>query len=468
MPRGSDQFWYIVDAESVSKGVFTTNNIFPNSLPSDNSDLRPFVQNRPIVYIAGSLIKLGFSSVNAYKTINLISYFLIVFILLHSLKLINVDSEFILSAMLFFTASPLIIFSIYNPLTNLFDAMLFALFVTCCFYFFKKKKTFFGRIIIFCGIINLQTLLIYERSDFLFYTCIIFLLLSLESIIKRHSSVFSGLSVLLLFFGCQVIVSSFGIFPQHLAGKVPMNSLVLTNVNNSIGSMVSYLGSDSDFIQYTLLDILFLKSFNFLNAVKEFPNLIAFLYLLLGFIPFFKNGLYLKKWKLFEFLSVLIVLMLIVLLFTFQFQYRYIVFFIAPTTLILFQNLNIANCKLYLRIINLSCVFLFIVFNVFIYRSLETEGKLNLGVLKKVESLKISSNSKVAIVYDGGSALIWSWLFADLNRLYYIRRDKNESSTLKEFDVVIFPISYRKNVNKEESEYSIHSISNFILKIKKY
>ncbi len=63
--RGSDQFWYLAEVESILHGQgVQTNNIFPPAAYNDKPNLPlPFIQNSPIVYIP---LLLGFF-VGAYK-----------------------------------------------------------------------------------------------------------------------------------------------------------------------------------------------------------------------------------------------------------------------------------------------------------------------------------------------------------------------------------------------------------------
>src|SRR6478609_6791486 len=54
IPRGTDQYWSLANVERAVHGdhVLKTNNIFPAGMPDDLHNLpRPWVQNRPVVYI---------------------------------------------------------------------------------------------------------------------------------------------------------------------------------------------------------------------------------------------------------------------------------------------------------------------------------------------------------------------------------------------------------------------------------
>ena len=56
--RGTDQFWYVADVESLTHGQYVTNNIYPANLVSPGPLPRSFVHNNVTLYIAVPLARL--------------------------------------------------------------------------------------------------------------------------------------------------------------------------------------------------------------------------------------------------------------------------------------------------------------------------------------------------------------------------------------------------------------------------
>jgi len=78
-PRGSDQYWNIGNVDRVVNvdGQYKTNNIYPASLPASNAGLpRPWVQNRPIVYIVTAFALLTKHAQQTWIVINCVFLFL--------------------------------------------------------------------------------------------------------------------------------------------------------------------------------------------------------------------------------------------------------------------------------------------------------------------------------------------------------------------------------------------------------
>lgn len=77
-PKGSDQYWNTGNIDRVvnGDGLFKTNNIFPASMPEDTRDLpRPWLQNRPIVYLVTLFTFIGQDANATFVVINCLLIF---------------------------------------------------------------------------------------------------------------------------------------------------------------------------------------------------------------------------------------------------------------------------------------------------------------------------------------------------------------------------------------------------------
>lgn len=78
-PRGSDQYWNVGNADRVVNidGKYKTNNIYPASFPENLSQLpRPWLQNRPVVYVATILTYPVRNAQRAWIILNCLLVFL--------------------------------------------------------------------------------------------------------------------------------------------------------------------------------------------------------------------------------------------------------------------------------------------------------------------------------------------------------------------------------------------------------
>ena len=465
-PRGSDHFWYVVDAESVSNNIYTTNNVYPNSMPAGSIEPRPFVQNRPVVYFAGYLIKLGLNSLGAYKLINLFSYFVIVSILFISLLKLNHSLKTSLSAICVFITSPLIIFSLYNPLTNLFDAALFSIFIFSFFIFFKRRFPLIFSFVILLLVVCSYFLLINQRQDFIIYLWAAILILTYYSIRSNSIPLWQVGIVYLLLISIQILIDTINIFTNHLGGVIPNNSFLLTNVKPYFGNMVSYFGNNSDFLELSLFDIFKAKISIFFMSLSGFFNILTIIYLILIFTPLYFIRKKIIKLKIFETLFIVICLLNFTILFGFQFQYRYSIFLIAPSIFIVY---NLIKEKVFDRFSKLlfPLTFIFLLcLNYFVFNKINNEAKESDKLLEQVTELNISSDSRAAVIYNGGSSLIWSWLLKDIKEVHYYLPNEIKDIPLNDYDICV--IEFSKSNKKEDvnEDFSYQKVGNYLVKLK--
>jgi len=466
IPRGSDQFWYIVDAESVAKETFTTNNIFPNSISDDGNVLRPFVQNRPIVYIAGYLVKIGFNSLIAYKIINIVSYLTILSLLFFSLRYLKFNIEITIGALCLLVASPLIIFSLFNALTNLFDAALFSMFIFSIFIFFNRNLNSIGHFIFLIFLALLYFLLITQRTDFIIYTWATILVLTFIGLKNKTFNIYKILFLIVLVVLIHLMVVASNCLPSHLAGDVPKYGVLLTGVNPYFHNMVSYFAENSDFNTLTIMEILKVKISLFFKSIFSPFNFLSFLYLFLLFIPVYFKSHTFNKIKPFEILFIVLGLLNFAVLFGFQFQYRYSIFLIAPSIFVIY---NLFKEKILLLNINRFLIplslLVFFVFNYSTFNKLTAESAQSHSMLIQVKELNISRDSKVAVIYNGGSSLIWSWLLKDVREVHYLLPNEMQETPNDLFDIKVYTESTFKSRDKLPDESNYYKFGDYYVQL---
>jgi hypothetical protein len=462
-PRGSDQFWYIVDAESASNNIYTTNNVYPNSMPIGNVEPRPFVQNRPVVYFAGYLIKLGLNCVAAYKLINLFSYFVIISILFISLLKLKHSLKTSLTAICVFITSPLIIFSLYNPLTNLFDAALFSIFIYFIYIFFQRRFSLIFQFILLLFVVSCYFLLINQRQDFIIYLWSAILILTYYSIRSNSIPLWQVGIVYLLLISIQI--GTIDIFTNHLGGVIPNNSVLLTNVKPYFGNMVSYFGNNSDFLELSLFDIFKAKISIFFMSLSGFFNILISIYLILIFTPLYFIRKKIIKLKIFETLFIVICLLNFTILFVFQFQYRYSIFLIAPSIFIVYNLLKEKNFFRFSKLLFPFFCFLFFCLNYFAFNKINNEAKISDKLLKQVTELNISSDSRAAVIYNGGSSLIWSWLLKDIKEVHYYLPNEIKDIPLNDYDIYVIEFSKSNKKKDVNEDFSYQKVGNYLVKL---
>ena len=468
VPRGSDQFWYIVDSESVAENKFTTNNVFPNSRANDSDALRPFVQNRPIVYIAGHLINLGLKSVEAYKLINICSYISIIILLFFSLRALKISFDASYCAVIVFISSPLVIFSIYNPLTNLFDAALFSI---CIFSFFilfdiKSKSIEFAVYVIISAICF--SLLITQRSDFIMYLWGSLGVFIYKAFKIRSISIQRILFLLTFFILIHYLNSVSNYFPSHLAGDVPKYAILLNGVEGYFHNMIAFFGKNLDFNHLNLSEIISIKVSIFLKSFISPFNLLAFLYLFLIFVPLIYKRFAIHKLETLEILFGVLVLLNLVVLFGFQFQYRYSVFLIAPSVYILF---SFYKTREFIQINRFGMPFYLIIFvmvNFSAFEKVAKESKESNRLLTEVNDLNLSKNLNAAVIYNGGSSLIWSWLLKDIREVHYFLPNEMRNLRKGAFDLEVHSESTFKPDGEVPSEGNFYQVGDYYIQLNEF
>lgn len=424
-PRGSDQFWYVADAQSVASGVYETNNIFPNSFANDErqSKGRPFVQNRPMVYIAGVLVKISINPVSAYRIINLVSLLGIFIFVIKTLEMHEVGLAEGLLVCAFIVSFPAVVFSLFQPLTQLFDSFLFV--ATWYFLLKIREKVDFGYelslILLMAAASVSSVILILQRPDFKFLLIIlgVCLMLPFENIHQLMRRLISSFILLCMVF-CGM---SFVIIPEHLQTRISTLTLVTNGSSLSDwGNMVLYFADDHFLSKHEftyLLKIRFLSLIDDLRSINILSTpTIGFLFV--SFVLLLRNLQY-KINRHIVIGSLGLLGSFFMLIFSFQYQYRYAIFLVPILAISVtvsrpkfIQELFKENHKIliYLGFLLMSLLVAF-----FSMRQYNAEVKRMHDFIRSMPSAT-EVDGDILVSYSGGGALFIGYVYPN-SRVYY-------------------------------------------------
>ena len=424
-PRGSDQFWYVADAISVSNGVFTTNNVFPNSMQADSDALRPFVQNRPIVYLAGALVYFGLNAVLAYKIINLSCLILIGLfldkLLVHA-KASSLSRQFALALVV---GTPAIIFSLFNPLTQIFDALL----IISIFYFLligiDLQKSNIKQFLFICIAAIVSIIAVMQRQDFLLFIAAfpLILLFSNSANVSRGGDLRGRIGLaavyITIFLTCKLLLK----LPTHLGSPLPAWSAFTVGSQADWGNMVVFFADLGYLNSLDYPRLIKSKSLDFLYNLIKLDILLTPLNLFL--VCFFIVAFFEFKYRRYSgvlIVATLMVLTLFLVFLSFQYQYRYAIFLLPIIIYILltsktyfylgkrFQNLTIVTIY--------ALMFSSVIFSYAVASRISSEGKEVAAFLESLPNA-LSVNGNILVIYEGGSSLSVAYRYPD-SKVFYV------------------------------------------------
>lgn len=234
-PRGSDQYWNIGNVDRVVNvdGLYKTNNIYPASLPVSFSGLpRPWVQNRPIVYIVTFFSYLTKHAQQTWIVVNCVLLFLSALVLYRILHTGNGDDNLIkLFIACLFLIYP---FNFYQALQGLGEIFNQFLVISIVYLLTRKPDTYAGV----AGAALLVGLLIFQREN---YVLLILLLPFYFLFFAQNKKV----PFIFLFIG--ITASLFLIKPLLLPSHTvsPLNFIsVITKERYGQSTMSAYLYAD--------------------------------------------------------------------------------------------------------------------------------------------------------------------------------------------------------------------------------
>lgn len=334
--RGSDQYWYTADAASIAHGFHTgTNNLFPNSFTGNwNAPQRPFVHNRPIIYLVGMADMIIGHTVFSWRLVNTVLLLLTVGCVRKGVEWIlrgNVSEgstvRFGIIAGILYLLLPFNFWLVFQPLSTIADAFFTAfifLYILPRWLKARGKKQIGWWILL----IAVSVLAVFDRKDYL-----LLLILGVTAWLWGSRQLWSKylwyVPVLILVVG---LVSP--LFPGHLITKFPVYRLILESRPGGGNNMVSFLDPHiGNYSLSALVRILIPKAFHnlkiqFLPELKLFPFYYVFNMILLLIIAGIVKGwkrIFNQKIKSYCWLTGGILLSFFVLILVYQNHYRYMV-----------------------------------------------------------------------------------------------------------------------------------------------
>lgn len=289
--RGTDEYWYTADAASVANGFHLgTNNFYPNSFTGNwNAPQRPFVHNRPVIYLVGFVDMLIKNTVFSWKLVNMVLMLLtVVFVKKGTTYLLEKRwgkikaVQYGIIAGIIYLFMPFNAWLVFQPMSTITDGF-FAAFIFL--YIFPRwasgrKKDRLKQAGWWFLLLVASVLFVFGREDHL-----LMLILALIGWLWARKQLWSNY----LLFVPALLVSVWlcsPLFPGHLLVTFPPYRLILES-REGYSNMVSFLDPHiGDYTVGQLIAILIPKAFHnlkiqFLPSLKLAPFYYTFNFLLL-------------------------------------------------------------------------------------------------------------------------------------------------------------------------------------------
>jgi len=450
--RGTDQYWYLADAESLINGQgVQTNDIYPVSVYKEIQSIpRPFVHNILNLYFV-ILPGIFFGAYTGFIIMNILCSFLTAFFIYKTIIIYTKYQPALLISLLYLLL-PITVWQTAQPLAEASIAPLVALLMLL---YAKISISNNNNLYNWLILVFISGLLILCRLSFL---PIIFVIPIIYLIHNRPIKIKNMFNMVILFIlGFLFLLIQKNFFESNVS-----TSLLQTIISNK--TMEFY------FDLYTLpitiknvIDILFIKtikalkiqflSLNSLGILFYLPfNLMAIISLIL----LFKSKS--KKIKNITFIAILFFLLHLLTVILVQNQFRYMLVIIPP--LLIVTGIALGNWKRIIRFLNKKYVIFILILililtpiDFLLANRLHNEGIRSQQVGKELSAAfceNIPTYDTIMVEYSGGGDLIYGYILRP-RFVLYIRDDYSEE------------IYYRlaKNVN---AKWMICKINSPIIK----
>ena len=231
MPRGSDQYWSLANVERVIHvdGKFSTNNIFPAGMPANLDDLpRPWVQNRPVVYLVIGAAWIFGNAQHAWLFSNFLFVLLTGLMMIRIFKYSDTRKASGIIAFAFLLFFPLNFYLVMQALPEQFNQLLvMLLFMLMILHKGNYLSTFAAALT--------GGLLLYQRDNYLLLLVLIplYFLWNRERSWLIHALLFIGIMGLMYFIKPILL-------PSHTIKEIPLLNLI-AEVRPGNHNMINYL-----------------------------------------------------------------------------------------------------------------------------------------------------------------------------------------------------------------------------------
>jgi len=430
--RGTDQYWYLADAESLINGQgVQTNNIYPVSVYKEIQSIpRPFVHNILNLYFA-ILPGIFFGAYTGFIIMNILCSFLTAFFIYKTIIVYTKYQAALLISSLYLLL-PITVWQTTQPLAEASIAPL----VTLLMLLYAKisisnnNKLFNWLILVF-----ISGLLILCRLSFLPLIFVIPIIYLIHNRPIKIKNIFNMVALFILGFLFLLIQKKY--FESNIS--ISLLQSIFNFSNNKYGNMGNYfylypkpvtiLNSINVLFTNTIkaLKIQFL-SLNSMGILFYLPfNLMA----IITFILLFKSKY--KKIKNIAFISTLFFLLHLLTVILVQNQFRYMLVIIPP--LLIVTGIALGNWKRIICFLNKKYVIFILILililtpiNFILANRLHNEGIRDQQVRKELSTVfheNIPTCDPVMVEHRDGRELIYGYILRP-RFVLYIRDDYSE------------------------------------------
>jgi hypothetical protein len=425
--RGTDQYWYLADAESLINGQgVQTNNIYPVSVYKEIQSIpRPFVHNILNLYFV-ILPGIFFGAYTGFIIMNILCSFLTAFFIYKTIIIYTKYQAALLISSLYLLL-PITVWQTAQPLAEASIAPLVALLMLLYakISISNNNKLYNWLILVF-----ISGLLILCRLSFL---PLIFGIPIIYLIHNRPIKVKNILNAIILFIlGFLFLLIQKNFFESNIS-----TSLLQTIICNKMMGFYFDLYTLPITIK-NVIDILFIKTIKALKIQFLSLNSMGILFYLpfnlmaiITFVLLFKSKS--KKIKNITFIAILFFLLHLLTVILVQNQFRYMLVIIPP--LLIATGIALGSWKRIIRFLNKKYVIFILILililtpiDFLLANQLHNEGIRSQQVGKELSAVfceNIPTYDTIMVEYSGGRDLIYGYILRP-RFVLYIRDDYSE------------------------------------------
>jgi len=423
--RGSDQYWYLADAESLINGQgVQTNNIYPVSVYKEIQSIpRPFVHNILNLYFV-ILPGIFFGAYTGFIIMNILCSFLTTFFIYKTIIIYTKYQPALLISLLYLLL-PITVWQTAQPLVEASIAPLVALLMLLYakISISNNNKLYNWLILVF-----ISGLLVLCRLSFLPLIFVIPIIYLIHNRPIKIKNIFNMVILFILGFLFLLIQKNF--FESNIS--IPLLQGIINWNNDKYGNMGNYFELyPKPITVLNFINVLFIKTIKALKIQFLSLDSMGILFYLpfnlmavTTFILLFKSKS--KKIKNITFIAILFFLLHLLTVVLVQNQFRYMLVVIPPLLIVTGIALNSWKRIIYILKKKWIAFILILILilapvNFILANRLHNEGIREQQIRKELSVIfdrSISMNDIVMVEYTGGSELIYGYILRPRVVLY--------------------------------------------------
>jgi hypothetical protein len=429
--RGTDQYWYLADAESLINGQgVQTNNIFPVSVYKEIQSIpRPFVHNILNLYFV-ILPGIFFGAYTGFIIMNILCSFLTAFFIYKAIIIYTKYQPALLISLLYLLL-PVTVWQTAQPLAEASIAPLVALLMLLYAKISISNNNLYNWLIL----VFISSLLILCRLSFLPIIFVIPIIYLIHNRPIKIKNIFNMVVLFMLGFLFLLIQKNF--FESNIS--IPLLQGIINWNNDKYGNMGNYFDLyPKPITVLNFINVLFTNTIKALKIQFLSLNSMGILFYLpfnlmaiITFILLFKSKY--KKIKNIAFISTLFFLLHLLTVILVQNQFRYMLVIIPP--LLIVTGIALGNWKRIICFLNKKYVIFILILililtpiNFILANRLHNEGIRNQQVRKELSTVfheNIPTCDPVMVEHSDGRELIYGYILRP-RFVLYIRDDYSE------------------------------------------